>query len=56
MQGLTYLEDGKEQYARFYAHWDCRLQEVVMDVLHASASVFAEAGVQRRPFISFLTI
>ncbi len=24
MQGLTYLEDGKEQYARFYAHWDRR--------------------------------
>ncbi len=39
MQGLTYFEDGKEQYARFYAHWDRRLQEVVMDVLHASASV-----------------
>ncbi|PBK68105.1 hypothetical protein ARMSODRAFT_1085713 [Armillaria solidipes] len=35
MQGLAYLEDEKEQYARFYGHGDRRLLEVVRDMLHA---------------------
>ncbi|KAK0468606.1 hypothetical protein IW261DRAFT_1054965 [Armillaria novae-zelandiae] len=35
MQGLLYLEDEEEQYARFYGHGDRRLSEVVRDMLHA---------------------
>ncbi|KAK0200125.1 hypothetical protein DFS33DRAFT_126576 [Desarmillaria ectypa] len=62
MQGLAYLEDEKEEYARFYGHGDRRLVEVVRDLLrakegdtscpvprkwvHASVSVFAEVEVE----------
>lgn len=35
MQGLTYLEDEKEHYVRFYGHGDRRLSEVVRDMFHA---------------------
>ncbi|KAK0220769.1 hypothetical protein EDD85DRAFT_274418 [Armillaria nabsnona] len=46
MQGLTYLEDAKEEYASFYGHEGRRLLKVVRDMLHASDIFLAEARVE----------